>query len=447
MLRAWFCAVIGPSILIAAEPARLSYLDNGQIRLGVDLELGGAITWLSRSGSKDSVINVHDWGREIQMSFYSGPVPFSAEGQQPHSAWTHLGWNPIQAGDVARNRSRIVAHSNDGKTITVRCIPMQWPLANVPGDCEFESRITLEGNTAEVTATLRNHRADRTQYPARHQELPAVYTVGTLHRLITYTGDQPFTGAATTTIVKSPAEQQRTKFPWASFAATETWAALVDDQGWGLGLWAPEVHDWLGGFVGKPGSGGPADAATGYLAPVRFEILDHDITYAYRYVVILGTLAEIRARVTALASPPRPPTWEFTADRQHWYLKDGTDAGWPITGALRVTRTTQEPKLYSPRGLWSAATAPILTVRGAWTTRATSARIWWRTPSDDFSPARMTTFPIVGDGAQRTVRIDLSRVPTWQGMITALRCDPLVGGAPGDWVDLAAIGFEPVPPR
>src|SRR5258708_1645120 len=38
------------------EP-QMSWLDDGVIRLGVDLQLGGAITWLSRSGDATNVIN------------------------------------------------------------------------------------------------------------------------------------------------------------------------------------------------------------------------------------------------------------------------------------------------------------------------------------------------------------------------------------------------------
>src|SRR6478672_11735591 len=91
---AWF--LLGARLL-AAE-SHLSWLDNGTIRLGVDLDLGGAITWLSKSGDSLNIINTHDWGREVQMSFYSGPIPFVAGDKRPAAAWAGLGWNPVQAG-------------------------------------------------------------------------------------------------------------------------------------------------------------------------------------------------------------------------------------------------------------------------------------------------------------------------------------------------------------
>ncbi len=70
----------------------------------------------------------------------------------------------------------------------MKCIPMQWPLNNLPGECAYESFIVLEGNTAEVRSRLVNARSDKNQYLGRHQELPAVYTNRPCYRLMTYRG-------------------------------------------------------------------------------------------------------------------------------------------------------------------------------------------------------------------------------------------------------------------
>src|SRR4051794_15962060 len=101
-------------LFASARAEEVSYLDNGTIRVGVDLTLGGAITYLSKSGDPLNVINSYDWGRQVQMSFYSGPVPFSVGEKQPKPEWIHLGWNPIQSGDAFGHRARVVEHSNDG---------------------------------------------------------------------------------------------------------------------------------------------------------------------------------------------------------------------------------------------------------------------------------------------------------------------------------------------
>jgi hypothetical protein len=57
--------------LHAATPQHnVSCLDNGTIRIGVNLDAGGAITHLSKSGDSTNLVNNRDWGRQIQMSHY-----------------------------------------------------------------------------------------------------------------------------------------------------------------------------------------------------------------------------------------------------------------------------------------------------------------------------------------------------------------------------------------
>ena len=202
-----FALAAGVLSTVQAEPTRdsiepkMSWLDNGTIRLGVDLAIGGAITYLAESNQGRNMINSHDWGRQVQMSFYSGPNPFVPDGAEVRPAWKQLGWNPIQSGDCFDYPSETIAHENDGKSIYVKCIPKHWPLKNVPGQCEFECWFRLEGNTVVARSKLTNHRDDETQYRARNQELPAVYSNGPWYKLVTYLGDQPFTGAALTVLV------------------------------------------------------------------------------------------------------------------------------------------------------------------------------------------------------------------------------------------------------
>ena len=94
------------------EP-KMSYLDNGVVKVGVDLNLGGSITYLSKSGVDQNMVNSWDFGRQIQMSYYAGPVPFAPDGKHPKKEWDFIGWNPIQSGDAFGNamRSREFEHA------------------------------------------------------------------------------------------------------------------------------------------------------------------------------------------------------------------------------------------------------------------------------------------------------------------------------------------------
>ena len=283
-------------------PPRMSFLANDQLKLGMDLSLGGAITHLSSAGEPTkNLVNSWDLGRQIQMSYYSGPVPYEVQGHAgPPPMWRGIGWNPIQVGDDYGNPSRVLEHRNDGRELYVKCVPMQWPLDDVPGECTFECWATLDGPAARVRCRLTMRRADRTQWPARTQELPAVYTNGPWHRLFTYAGDKPFDGDE----LRRIDHPFTAKNPWAHWQATERWAALVDDADWGLGVWNPDCVRLSGGFVGKGGRGGPKDGETGYLAPNRDEVLDHDLVHEYEYALVLGDLKAIRAWV--YAQPDRP---------------------------------------------------------------------------------------------------------------------------------------------
>lgn len=295
------------SASFAVEPkfSGMSYLDNGEVRIGINLDIGGAITWVSESGSEENIVNSYDWGRQIQMSFYSGPKPFEPEGKKPSEYWQFLGWNPIQAGDFSGNKSRVTKHTNDGEKIFVECIPMHWPLNNHPAECRFQVELTLEGKTVRAKSTLLNNRSDKTEYPARTQEVPAVYSNGTFWRLFTYTGDEPFTNGPLRQVTKiwdtSKTPQEMEGGPWDSWTTTEQWAALVNDDGFGLGIYSPETTKFIGGFAGPPGKGGPEDAPTGYISPLTRVQLKHDTVYSYNYTLIVGQLDEIRAKVYELA--------------------------------------------------------------------------------------------------------------------------------------------------
>lgn len=292
--------------VVAQEPgfSGMSYLDNGEIRIGVDLEIGGAITYLSKSGSDENIVNSHDWGRQIQMSFYSGPTPFEPNGKKPREYWKFLGWNPIQSGDTYGNKSRVTKHTNDGETLFVECIPMHWPLDNQPAECRFQLTLRLEGKTVKAEAAILNNRSDTTDYGERGQEVPAVYTNGTFWRLFTYDGDAPFTNAPLRQITKvwdtSKTPQEMEGGPWDHWTSTEQWAALVNDDGFGVGIHSPETQKFVGGFAGTPGSGGPKDAPTGYISPIAQVNLRHDTVYRYEYTLIVGQLEEIRAKVYAI---------------------------------------------------------------------------------------------------------------------------------------------------
>ncbi|MFM2167478.1 MAG: hypothetical protein RIS79_1849 [Verrucomicrobiota bacterium] len=107
----------------ALQAENMSFMQNERLKLGVDLDLGGAITFLASVKDGANVINNFDLGRQVQLSFYGGPVPFEAKGQKPAAHRHHIRWNPIQTGDNFKNASKALSHENDRREIHLNCRP------------------------------------------------------------------------------------------------------------------------------------------------------------------------------------------------------------------------------------------------------------------------------------------------------------------------------------
>ena len=386
------------------EGDNIVYIENDRIRLGVNLALGGAVTYLAEL-DKPNLINSYDWGRQVQMSFYGHPVPYEPEGTTVQPAWKYLGWNPIQCGDCYGHRSVILDYRCENGEIYVKCIPMQWPMDNVPGECTFETWYRLNGGRVEVTSRLNNARSDTAQYPARTQELPAVYTNGVWCKLVSYTGAAPFTGGDVTEICT---KENGRGWPWVAFHATEHWAALVDDDNYGLGVYNPSTNEFLGGFAGEKGWGGPKDGNTGYISPEQREILDHDIVYTYNYALIVGDLPHIRAQAAELeAQQPKRLNWNFANDRAHFSYNGITDEGLPQNGCLEFA-FGPDTALVSPPLLLPAGKRRVIldgTFTGGalpCTVRLTdfSTDMWEHTERHDVQYSDFAA-ELCGDGAKR----------------------------------------------
>jgi hypothetical protein len=410
-----------PAIAAQLPPgARVTWLDNGILKLGADLAHGGAIVFLSRGGGPN-LVNNYDFGRQIQLSFYSGPVPFSTAGQQPAKHWEHLGWNPVQTGDDFRNAPEIVSHQNDGRTLHVQCRPLQWPLNNIPAECLFDSWLELDGHTLKGRARLSNRRGDTTQYPARMQELPAVYATGSHHRVVSYMGNRPFRGEPATA-----APQPAGSHPWSFWHGTEGWSALLDETDHGIGLITPGRQHFTGGFAGTPGPAASMANSTGYLAGLAQEILDHNIRYEFRYEIVAGSLTEIRSRA-AQHKPPGLPAWRFAGDRQGWHFVNAGDHGWPVPDGLRLRLPHPEPQLISPLCFWMADDAPFLHVEILCPAPGRLTVYWQQHGSPGPTAETSVSQTISGSPDWQSLAIPL-RKPEYRGPMVRLRLDPRFPG-------------------
>ena len=413
--------------------SQIEYIENDEIRVGVDISKGGAISYLSLSGSTESVVNIHDRGRYIQQSYYSGPQPFIPEGAQQHPAYAGWAWNPVQAGDAYNNSSQTIDYNNDGTTLYVKCIPKQWALNNIDSESFMEAWISLDENRVHVRNRLTNYREDQTQYFAPHQELPAIYTVGTLHRLFTYNGYEPFTGGAVVEISNNGP-------PWEYWYSMESWSALVNDDNWGLGIFNPGAIVTVGGVHGTPGIGGPYSDNTGYIAPLHVDYIDHDIVYNFEYALILGDLYDdIRSYVYENA-PETGPNYVFNEDRQHCLpfnvIEEETP---PFAGSWKFTLNHIDSQILTPPAFWDATAVPSIFVKATYNTQTDQAEVYFAGVDGLFTPEKRVQFTIIPDGEVHIYEIDLSVNPLYTDKVQRLRFDPLWGYTQGDEVNIYSI--------
>ncbi|OYT17639.1 MAG: hypothetical protein B7C24_01655 [Bacteroidetes bacterium 4572_77] len=413
--------------------SQTEYIENEVLRVGVDISKGGAISYLSLSGSNESVVNIHDRGRYIQQSYYSGPIPFIPDGAQQHPSWDNWAWNPVQAGDCYNNSSQIIDFTNDGTTLYTKSIPKQWALNNVDSESFMETWVTIQENVVYVKNRLTNYREDQTQYSAKHQELPAIYTVGTLHKLFTYNGNEPFTNDALTEISNNGP-------PWEYWYSMEGWSALVNDDNWGLGIYHPGAIVTVGGFHGTPGVGGPYSDNTGYIAPLHVDIIDHDIVYNYEYALILGDLNDdIRSYVYENA-PLTGPNYVFHEDRQHCLHYNVAEEETPtFSGSWNLALNHIDSQIHTPPSLWNADDIPTVFIKAAYHTQSDQADIFFVGEDGAIIAEKRVQFTIIPDGEVHIYEIDLSSNPLYIDNITRLRFDPLIGYSEGDEVDLYSI--------
>jgi hypothetical protein len=110
-----------------------TFLDNGHVRLGVNLSAGACVGWFSQSRSRRNLLNASDEGRYLQQSFYGG-VDGSKWDVKPRR------YNPVQGGSWRREPSVVLESRADKTTFYAKTRPRHWatgallplPLRKIP---------------------------------------------------------------------------------------------------------------------------------------------------------------------------------------------------------------------------------------------------------------------------------------------------------------------------
>jgi hypothetical protein len=157
----------------------------------------------------------------------------------------------------------------------------------------MEQWVTLEGDMAHVK--YRFEQKGGVDHPKRHQELPAVFVDPAFSTLVVYTGKAPWTN--------DQLDRSQPGWPNEQRAMTEHWAAYVDAEDFGLGVYVP-VADQLTCY--RYGSDAKARDACSYFAPLGEFAITADFQWQYDVYLSIGTVDELRQRFKKLAVTPSP---------------------------------------------------------------------------------------------------------------------------------------------
>lgn len=286
-----------------AEGDSRLWLDNGVVRVAIDKDYGGAIVWVSPCGNGGNMINNADKGRQLQQSYYAGKsLDRKKDGQSPH--WSRWPWNPVQAGNFKGDKSIVLDFEviNDGKTLYSKSQPRLWDMNGELAKCYMYQWVEFEPgkeNVLHVRNKLECFRdkGDIWGEPrGLSQELPAVYPIRNMSKMVIYDGKEPWANKPLT-LVKYTAKDT---WIWTKQNPTEPWAAcLYPKTNSGLGVYSPSATEtWNMGWVGDKGTefSGP----TMHFAPISKWKLAHNTVKEFEYWIIVGEISEIRKRVYCL---------------------------------------------------------------------------------------------------------------------------------------------------
>ncbi|MDG2383296.1 MAG: hypothetical protein P8N76_16620 [Pirellulaceae bacterium] len=263
----------------ACSDSPLRYIQNDAIKLGINLESGGAIGYFSLRAKDRNLLNRYDRGRFIQQSYY---------GDQDGSVWRDKPWcwNPVQGGDWQGNSAKILASSFQADQLTIVTQPRHWASGKLLTDTVMRMHVTLEGPVAHIKYSF--HYKGHQAHARRAQELPAVFVDYALPNLVFYRGDRPWQNALLTRLVPN--------WPNEYHSINEPWAAYVDEHDWGLGIYSERMSKLTCYRYRGDQKTGSMAAATSYLAPIEQLAIGPGFHLSYQASITIGKLNVIRAR-------------------------------------------------------------------------------------------------------------------------------------------------------
>ena len=296
-------------------PGKEVFIKNEKLKAGVNLEWGGALSYLEdldsgveafvkdgksviatgegeRSGAKGinrnvNLINSHDTGRLVQQSYYGATdIDGYENGFYNGTRWPY---NPVQGGNQFNGKSKIVDLRESEDEIYIKARPMDWALNDESITPSYmEAVYSLSGGALKAQCRF----VDFSGYNSavNSQELPAFYCAEPMNTYV-----YPDEGG---NIVYRPDLIFWPDAGYPNFKTSENWSAFTcGENGFGIGLYTPHNSTFLAGVFekGKSATNDPArEIPTSYIACVsQFEFKSFS-PFEYEFYIATGTAGEIR---------------------------------------------------------------------------------------------------------------------------------------------------------
>lgn len=275
--------------------ADLLFIDNGEVKVGIDRAMGASITWLSWKDHPKNIVNIHDPGRLIQQSYYAGRrLDRTAAGQNVN--WSPWRWNPIQGGGVG-SWARVTRFEKlNQSTLFGETVPKLWDMPNEEAAAVMSQWTGFEPSMPNVIVVrnriiCRRDRGDAWGPAIRSpQEVPACYFTRNFDRFESYLGDGEWRR-----------ESQEAGPPWGRAKPPLKAMACFNEAGQGVAIFSPTSGDtWNFGPHRNEPSDDPEGGPCVHVAPVTHILLGPKSTYEYRYWLVFGDEARIAADLDAL---------------------------------------------------------------------------------------------------------------------------------------------------
>jgi hypothetical protein len=260
-----------------------TYLDNGHVRLGVNMNAGACVGWFSHSKSGKNLLNSYDEGRYLQQSYY---------GDKDGSDWNGTPWrfNPVQGGSWKGQKAVVLEQKIDKDSIYTKTRPRHWATGAEVNDVTMEQWLSLDGGLARLRFKMTY--AGATVHKPAHQELPALFVQPEYDTLV-------FCEAAQPAWQNAPLTKKQPGYPNETVKFSEPWCAWVDQTGQGIGMFFPHAHE---ATCYRFRGGGKSNCS--YIAPIQTFSLRPALVFEYHITLALGTPDQIRSTFQKLQPLP-----------------------------------------------------------------------------------------------------------------------------------------------